>query len=58
MLGLKLVDHDNDETHCQEEEDGGDDCGLPDGVVFALRCGVAVRLAVDVAAAGVGPVAV
>lgn len=58
VLGLQLVDHDYDEAHCQEEENGGDDCGLPDGIVFALRCGVAVGLTIDVPAAGVAPVAV
>lgn len=58
VLSLQLVHHDYDQAHCQEEENGGDDCGLPDGVVFALRGCVAVGLALDVAAAGVAPVAV
>lgn len=58
MLGLELIDHDCDEANCQEEENGGNYCCLPDGIVFALRCSVTVGRAVDVAAAGVDPVAV
>ena len=58
VLGLQLVDHDYYEADSQEEENGRDDCGLPDGIVFALRGSIAVGLTVDVAAAGVAPVAV